>query len=233
VDLDLTERHKAKLHAQTLIDAASSDLARGIVDDIGWSRRVADALASAYLLEDDPRWQSGFDGDSKLWREARELVAAPVNKDGTFLDIGCATGYLMECLQVWALERGHSLIMYGLELSPALVAAARQRTPALASHIFEGNVLDWVPPRRFTFVHTGLEYVPASRQSWLVRHLLDVFVEPGGRLIVGPITQADLPVNREAFQAAGAPPEASEYTDYTGKTRYVLWCSPGYGDAAA
>jgi len=153
----------------------------------------------------------------------RELLAALVNKDGTFLDIGCATGYLMECLQVWARERGHSLIMYGLELSPALVAAARQRTPALASHIFEGNVLDWVPPRRFTFVHTGLEYVPVNRQSWLVRHLVDEFVEPGGRLIVGPIPHADLPANREAFEAAGAPPEASEYTDHTGKTRYVLW----------
>ena len=225
VDLDLTERQKARLHAQTLIDAASRDLARGIIDDIGWSRRVADALASAYLLEDDPRWQSGFDGDSQLWREARELVVAPVNKDGTFLDIGCATGYLMECLEVWALERGHSLIMYGLELSPALVAAARQRTPAWASHIFEGNVLDWVPPRRFTFVHTGLEYVPVSRRSWLVRHLLDEFVESGGRLIVGPVTQAELRANRAAFQAAAASPEASDYTDHNGKTRHVLWCS--------
>lgn len=220
--LDRAQREKAKAEAQTFIDAASRDLERGVIDTLAWSQRVADALASAYLLDDDPRWQSGFDGDSQLWREARELILAPVNEDGSFLDIGCATGYLLECLKDWAWERGRLLDMFGLELSPSLVAAARRRAPVPASHIFEGNVLDWVPPRRFTFVHTGLEYVPASRQPWLVRHLLDEFLEPGGRLIVGPVTRSDLRASQEAFEAAGASSDASEYTDHNGKTRYVL-----------
>lgn len=225
--LESAKRVQAKIHAQRMIDAAADDLARGVVDDQGWSRRVADALSSAYLLEDDPRWQSGFDGDSRLWREARELILAPINRDGTFLDIGCATGYLMECLQTWAQERQRSLMMYGLELSPALVAAARKRAPELASRIFEGNVLDWAPPHRFTFVHTGLEYVPAHRQSWLVRRLLDEFLEPGGRLIAGPVTRAELAASRDAFGGAGASAELVEHTDHNGKTRYVLWCSSG------
>jgi trans-aconitate methyltransferase len=225
--LESYKREQAKIHAQKIIDAATDELARGVVDDLGWSRRVADALTSAYLLEDDPRWQSGFDGDSRLWREAREIILAPINCDGTFLDIGCATGYLMECLQVWAQERQRSLMMYGLELSPALVAAARNRAPDLANRIFEGNILDWIPPHRFTFVHTGLEYVPSHRQSWLVRRLLDEFLEPGGRLIAGPITRAELTASRDAFGEAGAPAELAEQTDHNGKTRYVLWCSSG------
>jgi len=223
--LQSDKREQAKIHAQTIIAAAADDLARGVVDELGWSRRVADALTAAYLLEDDPRWQSGFDGDARLWREARELILAPVNRDGTFIDIGCATGYLMECLHVWAQERQRSLVMYGLELSPALVAAARHRARTLANRIFEGNVLDWIPPHRFTFVHTGLEYVPSQRQAWLVRRLLDEFLEPGGRLIAGPVTPVELGASRDAFAGAGASAEVVEHTNHNGKTRYVLWCS--------
>jgi trans-aconitate methyltransferase len=207
------------------IDSASQDLERGIIDEVAWSRRVVDALAGAYLLDEDPRWQSGFDGDSRLWREARELILAPVHRDGTLLDIGCASGYLMECLHAWALERGRHLSVYGLELSPALVATGRRRVPALANHIFEGNVLDWLPDERFTFVHTGLEYVPVARRPWLVRRLLDHFVEPDGRLIAGPVTEADLAATIAAFRSAGADPATSEQTDRNGKTRHVVWCS--------
>ena len=69
-------RRRAKLDAQAAIDAASAELARGAIGDAEWSRRVSDALARSYLREDDPRWQSGFDGDAALWRQAREPVLA-------------------------------------------------------------------------------------------------------------------------------------------------------------
>src|SRR5207237_4468316 len=164
----------------------------GTLDDRAWTRAVADALGSAHLRDDDPRWQSGFDGDSQLWRDARELILAPVHRDGTFLDIGCATGHLMECLQSWARERGRRLSMFGLELSSALVARARGQLPGLADQIFEGNVLDWSPPHTFTFVHAGLEYVPAARRPWLVRRLGGRFVGRDGGPIVGPVVYADL-----------------------------------------
>src|SRR6266581_2775202 len=109
MSLNNVERQRARAEAQAAIDAASLVLERGTLDDTTWTRAVADALASAYLRDDDPRWQSGFDGDSQLWRDARELILAPVHRDGTFLDIGCATGYLMGCLQPWPVERGRRL----------------------------------------------------------------------------------------------------------------------------
>ena len=114
--------------------------------------------------------------------------------------------------------------MFGLELSSALVASARSRLPGSAHQIFEGNVLDWSPPHTFTLVHTGLEYVPATRQSWLVRHLVDHFVAPDGRLIAGPVGQADLTVTIEVFESAGTHPETSEWMDRNGKTRHLVWC---------
>ena len=225
LSLNPIERQRAKIETQAAIDAASLGLVRGILDDAAWSRAIADALASAYLRDDDPRWQSGFDGDSQLWRDARELILAPVHRDGTFLDIGCATGYLMECLQSWAMERGGRLSMFGLELSSALVATARRRLPGSPDQIFEGNVIDWSPPHRFTFVHTGLEYVPAARRPSLVRRLVDHFVEPNGRLIAGPVDGADLATTIEAFERADAGRETSKRTDRDGKTRHVVWCS--------
>ena len=42
----------------------------------------------------------------------------------------------------------------------------------------------WEPPRRFDFVRTELVYVPQERRRTYVQRLLDLFLEPGGRLIV-------------------------------------------------
>src|SRR5205823_920249 len=51
--------------------------------------------------------------------------------------------------------------------------------------ILTGNTIDWVAPRRFDYVRTGLEYVPPQRQRELVARLLQDVVAPGGRLIIG------------------------------------------------
>ncbi len=100
------ERERAKRDAQAAIDDATRDLERGAIGADAWSRRVTGALADAYLGDDDPRWQSGFDGDAALWREARELALGAVPRGGTLLDVGAATGHLMECLTTWAPNAG-------------------------------------------------------------------------------------------------------------------------------
>jgi SAM-dependent methyltransferase len=204
-------RSRARAEAEAAIEAASLEFERGVIDETIWHRRVTGALAAAYLLEDDPRWQSGFDGDPGLWREARELVLEGVSGDGTFLDVGCATGHLIECLAVWARERGQRLSMYGLELNHDLASAARRRLQAWPERIFAGNAVDWEPPMKFTYVRTGLEYVPAERRQHLVARLLRDVVEPGGRLIVGPVSDGDLQGAVDALADAGL------------TTRYVIW----------
>jgi len=225
----LTETHAraaAKAAAQAGIDAASAALAAGAISEAEWQRRVTDALASSYLSEDDPRWQSGFDGDAGLWREARSLVLDAVPGDGSLLDVGCANGHLMECLALWARERGTELTVYGLELNPALADTARRRLPAWADRIYTGNVVDWAPPQRFTYVRAGLEYVPPGRGPALIARLLRDVVAPGGRLIVGPVYGADVPATVAAFASAGGRKHhVVGATDRNGKTRYVVWAS--------
>jgi SAM-dependent methyltransferase len=216
-------RAGAKSRAEAQIAAADEARRAGTITESGWQRRVTDALAAAYLIEDDPRWQSGFDGDADLWRQARELVLEAVDRDGSFLDVGCATGHLMECLAAWGAERGVQLTVFGLELSPDLARAARQRLPDWAERIVEGNVVDWNAPRRFTYVRTGLEYVSAYRRAPLIGRLLRDLVEPGGRLIVGPVAEPELEDARRAFTLAGIS-EVVEVSarDRTGKIRFIL-----------
>jgi SAM-dependent methyltransferase len=223
MSLDTQARRAAKANAQADIDAATDALARGDLDARAWCERVSGALARSYLADDDPRWQSGYDGDAIAWREARELVLDGVDRDGAFLDIGCANGYLMECLAEWALERGRRLEMHGLELNPDLARTARLRLPAWASRIHVGNALDWKPPRTYDFVRTGLEYVPDAQRSLLAARLLRDVVAPGGRLIVGPVHAHDLTATIATLESASeARPVAHARTDRNGKTRDIV-----------
>lgn len=155
------------------------------IDEAEWYRRVAAVITPAYLSEDNPRAQSGFGGNGAHWKHARGLITDAIGRNGTFLDVGCASGYLMECIQWWARERGHLIEPYGLDIAPELVDLARSRLPQWANRIHVGNAIDWEPPMRFDFVRTGLEYVPKRRQRDLVERLLKHVVGPGGRLVIG------------------------------------------------
>jgi hypothetical protein len=63
-------------------------------------------LEAAYLRETDPIRQSGFAGGADRWRSEREPILCAVEGDGDLLDLGCANGFLSECLATWAGERG-------------------------------------------------------------------------------------------------------------------------------
>lgn len=141
-------------------------------------------LEGSYLEAGDPRGQSGFRGDAARWERARRPIVSAVDRDGTFLDVGCANGLLMESLVAWAGEAGYRIEPYGLDLISPLAGLARRRLPHWADRIFTGNVTDWRPPFRFDFVRTELEYVPPDRRRALVRRLLHEYLAPGGRLIV-------------------------------------------------
>jgi SAM-dependent methyltransferase len=164
------------------IDAA---LERSELDEDGWHAAVLAIIEPAYLGAATPQGQSGQSGDAVGWEQARRLVVDPVDRDGTFLDVGCANGLLMESVHTWAHEDGHVLEPYGVDISAALADLARRRCPQWADRIWTANALGWHPPRRFDYVRTGLDYVPATRRADLVRHLLDHVVAADGRLLVG------------------------------------------------
>ena len=146
---------------------------------------MAELIVPAYLAGDGPRAQSGHSGDAARWEASRRLLLDAVARDGSFLDVGCANGHLLECLRRWAAEEGVALDPWGVEISEELADLARERLPAWRGQIFVDYALNWRPPRRFDFVRTNVDYVPSQRRPEFLRRLLADVVEPGGRLIVG------------------------------------------------
>jgi SAM-dependent methyltransferase len=145
--------------------------------------RSSTSLEEKYLAGSNPREQSGFGRDERDWERFRRSVTAPVDRDGTFLDVGCANGLLMESVVRWAAEDGHAVEPYGLDISEKLAALARQRLPQWRERIFAGNALHWEPPFRFDFVRTEVVYVPQHQRRTFVERLLSHLVAPGGCLI--------------------------------------------------
>jgi SAM-dependent methyltransferase len=153
------------------------------VEEDFFTRNVAMVEAS-YLAGANPRQQSGFGRDERDWERFRRSVVAPINRDGSFLDVGCANGLLMESVVAWAREDGHVVAPYGLDISEKLVALARERLPQWRERIFVGNALLWEPPMPFDFVRTELVYVPEMLRQQYTERLRRRVVAPGGRLIV-------------------------------------------------
>jgi SAM-dependent methyltransferase len=174
-----------KNRAYELLAQWDAALEAGEIDEERWYREITAVITPVYLAADNPRAQSGHSGDDTHWTQARGLIADAIDRDGTFLDVGCASGYLMECVQRWARERGWTIEPYGLDIAPELAELARSRLPQWTDRIYVGNAIDWQPPMRFDFVRTGLECVPTRRRRDLVERLLRDVVAPGGRLIIG------------------------------------------------
>lgn len=155
------------------IDAA---YAAGRIDDAGWHAAMAALVVPAYLRADTPAGGSGSSRGAAGWERARSLLAEACEPGQSFLDVGCANGHLMESMAAWA-----GVEPYGLEISPELAALARRRLPGWAERIWVGNAAEWVPPRRFDVIRTGLDYVPPPHRLELVRHLL----QHCARLVIG------------------------------------------------
>jgi SAM-dependent methyltransferase len=176
--------------AAQVVEAA--DLARRSQDEEGFYRDGQRLLETSYLRTRTPRGGSGFGGTAADWRARRSHLCQAIDRDGSFLDVGCANGHLAESMVAWCAERGVRLEPFGVDLSPGLVAEARRRLPQWADRFWVGNALDWTAPggRRFDFVHTLLDLVPAARLEQMLRHQLEHLVAAGGRLLASSYVPA-------------------------------------------
>jgi SAM-dependent methyltransferase len=153
-----------------------------------WFEARKTLLETAYLTGDQPWQQSGVGLHTPHsvhdWEVLRRPIAECITTSGTFLDIGCANGYLLECLLRWTGERGLLITPYGLDFSEELLALAQKRLPQYADHLFLGNAWDWSPPQTFDYVNTTLDYVPEELRQAFVRRLLERYVHSGGCLLI-------------------------------------------------
>ena len=155
-------------------------------EDNDYYRHTLDLLEDSYLaanMRGDIAGGSGSGGGLARWEKKRRALVDAFDHDGTWLDIGCANGLLMETLAGWAAEKDVHIEPCGLDLSPRITEAARARLPHWADRIFAGNVMTWEPPVRFDYATVIADAVPASLRGELLARLVDTFLTSTGRLI--------------------------------------------------
>lgn len=214
VEVDLTELTAEELAtrtgderlAQVVRDAAESFRTQSEESFYADNTRL---LEPVYLRAETPEGGSGSGSTPEGWRARRGQIADGIERDGTFLDLGCANGHLMDSIHRWTAERGLAIEPHGVDIAPGLVALARKRLPQWADRIHEGNALSWTHPDglRFTYVHLLLDFGPQWRRADLLRHALDNLVEPGGRLLVSHYVRSQKGVSaaHEMVEALGWP----------------------------
>ncbi len=154
-----------------------------LADLLTWFADVKQTLETAYVASLTAWQQSGKHGTFEDWTRLRIANIEPVQRSGTYLHIGCANGYLLECLVAWVTLKGIEITPYGLDYSAQLVDLARQRLHSFGNssgNIYCGNAWDWTPPQCFDYVRTELDYVPRNyRKRFVERLLADVVAEDG------------------------------------------------------
>lgn len=160
-----------------------------------WFLSLKKELEEAYLQHDEPWKQSGFSGPEERWIAYRKPIADCIEKSGSFLDIGCANGYLLECILKWTKERNITIIPYGIDLSEKLVELARQRLPRYKENIYVGNGWLWRNPVRFDYVRTEIVYVPEHLQRQYIVRIINTYLKTDGSLLLAEYRSSQTPTD--------------------------------------
>ncbi len=136
-----------------------------------------------------------FGGTYKKWKQTRRFIVQAINKEGSFLDIGCANGFLLKCLQAW---QPNPLNIYGIDNREQAILEARKLHSSIPDHfqIISGSdlfrvyekVYEEKIPNQYDYVYRnywkGEDMEDPERLKLLIETLLKI-VKPGGRLILG------------------------------------------------
>lgn len=147
-----------------------------------------------YLSQDNPRAQSGHSGDAFHYLHSHLPIIEAIHKSGSFCDIGCANGHLMEMVHQWTGGIGFDLQMFGVDISEGLIKFAQSRLPQWSDHFFVGNAHYWKPEQRFDYIHIRGENVECrytDAKHIIFTHYMDHYLKDNGRLIIGPYWYED------------------------------------------
>ena len=183
-----------------------SDSDRHDSDD-EYYERIRALLEDAYVSADergDVFGGSGSSGDTTSWEGKRRVIAHAFDREGNWLDVGCANGLLMETLAAWVAESGHRIEPYGLELSERIAERARKRLPHWAARIWTGNVMKFEPPIRFDDVTALTDVVPIQSRGALLMRLTRRYLKPNGRLVLSCYRPGAFLLGKPALEAESA-----------------------------
>jgi SAM-dependent methyltransferase len=169
--------------------------------------RVRVLLEDSYVAADergDIYGGSGSSGDAANWEAKRRVLSRAFDRPGDWLDVGCANGLLMETLSAWVGERGYRIEPYGLDISDRIVRRARLRLPQWAARIWTGNVMTFAPPILFDYVTVLIDAVPIESRAAMLTRIAQLYLKPGGRLILSCYRPGGFLLGPKAFDAESA-----------------------------
>jgi SAM-dependent methyltransferase len=161
-----------------------------------WFSSQQKEIYDTYLQHNEPWKQSGFSGPEERWVKCRKPISDCIEKSGSFLDIGCANGYLLECILKWTAAKNITITPYGLDLSEKLTELAKQRLPKYKRNIYAGNGWLWHNPIRFDFVRTEVVYVPEELQRHYIERIIDTYLADEGKLLLAEYRSRKDPVDK-------------------------------------
>ncbi|MCL2775205.1 MAG: class I SAM-dependent methyltransferase [Oscillospiraceae bacterium] len=140
-----------------------------------------------YLSYDNPRAQSGHGGDEYHYRFSHLPIIECLYKDGTFLDVGCANGHLMEMVHKWANAIGFDLQVFGVDISEGLIELAKKRLPQWYDNFYIANRYFWKSEIKFDYIHLmGIGGYPEYDERICFEYYMENYLADGGRMIIGP-----------------------------------------------
>ncbi len=181
-------------------------------------------VTAYYLSRVRPQEQSGHHGSDTWYRSVRMMILEALERDGRFIDVGSANGFLIESLDGWAAGLGLHVAFHGVEMSDGLHRLSRQRLPGWEDRLFHANAYYWKPEIRYDYVYTMiLPDFPDDYQEPFLRHLYDAYLADGGRLILGPWNGhgQEARVEEMGFRISGYCEKSFPGTDYAIKR--VVW----------
>ena len=154
---------------------------RNIPLDEKWFNSLKRDLEESYLRYPEPWKQAGFLMGEEAWEPCRKPIADCIQKSGSFLDIGCANGYLLESIIKWT---SYKIAPYGIDLSAKLIELAKDRLAQYNTNLFTGSAPGWTNPVKFDYVRTDMGYVLDDSQEQYLHKVLTNYLEPDGRLLI-------------------------------------------------
>ncbi len=180
---------------------------------------------SLYLSRDNPRGQSGHGSDVYRWRNVRWMLLEPIYHSGAFIDVGCASGHLIESLAAWMQNTDVQIEFHGVDISPGLCDLAKTRLPEIANRIYCANAVDWVPCRKFEYVYTMiLPDLPSALARKLMDNLYENYLNQGGRIILGPWRKEaglETEIEKMGFEISGYCEKS--VPGWSGEIRRIIW----------
>ena len=144
--------------------------------------------------------------DYREWRRQRHFIAADIDCDGSFLDLGCANGFLVRCLEKWS---GCRFVPYGVDINPQAIADCAQLFPGKTGHFVCRDVRDFTDdlppgfPSVFDYVFWNIPNGWSLDEKRRQLASLMQLVAPGGKLLAAVYGSNARGMSASAWDAEG------------------------------